>query len=208
MSDDDVPSPIDFHDPVQARAWEADTVRRRPARPKFFDAFVTALNGHFRRPASVLELGSGPGHLAERILAGCPVARYAALDFSAAMHNLARARLAPCPGFERVAFLQRDFRLPSWTDDLGQFDAVLTMQAAHEVRNASRVVTLLSQARGVMSPGGLLLYCDHYTEQESRKNRALHLQPDAQVAAVRGAGFSLIHKLLDAAGMALYAAEY
>ena len=60
MPDDDVPSPIDFHDPVQARAWVQDTIRRRPYRPRFFAAFASALNERFDKPLDILELGSGP----------------------------------------------------------------------------------------------------------------------------------------------------
>ena len=77
MPDEDVPSPIDFHDPAQARQWERDTIEARPWRPEFFAAFVSALNGKFHRPFTILELGSGPGHLAERILSECAVANYA-----------------------------------------------------------------------------------------------------------------------------------
>src|SRR5262245_21595360 len=108
MADDDVPSPIDFHDPVQARAWVEDTVRRRPYRTDFFAAFVEALNRKNTCAIDVLELGSGPGHLAEQVLQRCAVRRYVALDFSAAMHDLARTRLHPF--LERVEFMRRDFR--------------------------------------------------------------------------------------------------
>lgn len=83
----------DIHDPYQARAWEKDTVRKRPMRPMFFAKMVEALKARFTMPIEVLELGSGSGHLAEAILKGCAVTRYGALDFSEAMHQLARARL-------------------------------------------------------------------------------------------------------------------
>src|SRR5580692_2227677 len=104
MSNEDVPSPIDFHDLAQAKKWEAQTVKNRPWRPQFFAAFVAALQGHFDREFSVLELGSGPGHLAEQILRHCAIGRYVALDFSEPMHALARARLAALAG--KVKFLQ------------------------------------------------------------------------------------------------------
>jgi hypothetical protein len=62
MTFTDVPSPVDFRDIAEARAWVEHTVDSRPWRPQFFEAFAKALNHHFRRPLSVLELGSGPGH--------------------------------------------------------------------------------------------------------------------------------------------------
>ncbi len=203
MSDEDVPSPIDFHDLAQARQWVADTVRIRPWRPRFFDAFVAALNGRFQTPFAILELGSGPGHLAEQILARCAVAEYAALDFSAAMHQIARERLAASG--ERTAFVVRDFRAPDWTEHLGAFDAVVTMQAAHEVRHTRRLIPLFTQAKTLVAPGGLFLYCDHYAGDG--KNPALYLERQDQPAALRDAGFSHIRLLLDEGGMALYASE-
>jgi SAM-dependent methyltransferase len=199
----DVPSPIDFHDPAQSRAWVENTVSARPWRPRFFDAFVSALNDRFQTPCSILELGSGPGHLAEQILGRCIVAKYGALDFSAAMHHIARERLSAF--LERVHFIQRDFRSPDWTENLGIFDAVVTMQAVHEVRHTRHVVPLLTQARKLIAPGGMLLYCDHYAE--SGKKPAFFLERQKQPTALLDAGFSRVQMLLDAGGMALYASQ-
>jgi len=201
----DVPTPIDFTDPAQARAWEADTIASRPARPMFFDAFVTALNALMpRRPLAVLELGSGPGHLAEQILKRCDVARYAALDFSSAMNAMAAVRLGPLA--EKVTFLPCDFREPKWAEGLHEFDAVVTQQAAHELRHRRRLPALLQQTRGCLRKGGLFLYCDHYAEAGSGKNPYLYLPPEAQGPALVKAGFAEPRKLLDAGGMALWGA--
>jgi hypothetical protein len=52
-------SPIDFHDPAQARAWEDEIIKCRPWRPQFFAAFAEILNKHFERPFTLLEFGSG-----------------------------------------------------------------------------------------------------------------------------------------------------
>ena len=45
-------------------------------------------------PATILEIGSGPGLLAEEILRSCSVRRYVLLDSSTAMHDLAQERLS------------------------------------------------------------------------------------------------------------------
>lgn len=199
----DVPSPIDFHDPVQARDWEQQTIARRPARPRFFAAFVGALNRHSAQPCTVLELGSGPGHLAEAILQGCAVRRYVALDFAQPMHDLARQRLGALAA--PVAFVQRDFRSPDWPDGLGRFDAVLTMQAAHETRHRRRLPALLAGMRRCLVPGGVLLFCDHYAGPG--KHADLYLPAADQGPALQAAGFTTVEPLLDEAGMALYAAR-
>ena len=203
-NDDDVPTPIDFHDMAQTRAWEADTIQRRPWRPKFFQAFAAALNANFTWPIAVLELGSGPGHLAEAILSNCNIEKYTALDFSDAMHAIARERLSPF--LNKTKFVTRDFRDADWPNGLGQFDAVLTHQAAHETRHVRRLHDLLNRARTCLKPDGLLLYCDHYLKPETG-NAALYLSRDQQVPALEAAGFSNVTLLLDEGGMALYDAR-
>ena len=204
MADDDVPSPIDFHDPVQARAWVEDTVRRRPYRADFFAAFVAALNAKGSRAIDILELGSGPGHLAEQVLRHCAVRRYVALDFSAAMHDLARARLTPF--LDRIDFVRRDFREPDWGAALGRFDVVVTMQAAHETRHRRHLPAFLQAAKQRLIAGGTLLYSDHYAEEGTDKNPSLMVTRDEQPVALGKAGFSDITLLLDKGGMALYSA--
>ena len=53
-----------------------------------------------------------------------PSAEYAMLDFSPAMHHLARERLTPHLG--RTRQLLVDFEDPEWAVGLGKFDAVIT----------------------------------------------------------------------------------
>jgi SAM-dependent methyltransferase len=202
MANDDVPSPIDFHDPAQCRAWVEDTIRRRPYRPHFFAAFAEALNARHTAPIDILELGSG--HLADRILQWCPIRRYVALDFSAAMHDLARERLARFLG--RVEFVQRDFRSPDWGTGLGRFDAIVTMQAAHETRHKRHLPAFIGAAKQQLVRSGVLLYSDHYAEEGSDKNPLLMATRNEQRQALEQAGFTDIHLVLDEGGMALHRA--
>jgi SAM-dependent methyltransferase len=197
----EIPSPVDFDDPAQARAWVASTVEKRPWRPRFFAAIASALNAYFNRPIRVAEVGSGPGHLAKAILESCNVSTYTAIDFSAAMNNLAREHLG-----ENVRFVQRDFRRDGWAEGLGAFDAVVTLQAAHEVRHKTRQPALLKNIHGAIEEGGLLLFCDHYSEAGSTKDMGLFLTHDEQPALLEAAGFLRVEQLLDAGGMALYRA--
>jgi SAM-dependent methyltransferase len=203
MNPPDVPSPIDFHDPEQARTWMEETVRIRPWRPRFFAVFVAALNASFNGPVRVLELGSGPGHLAGAVLKRCRIAEYVALDFSDAMHDLARAHLGGLA--DRVRFERRDFREPGWAIGLSPVDVVLTLQAVHETRHRDRTPALFRQTREVLKPGGSFLYCDHYLEPG--KNPALYLEREEQPDALAAAGFVDIERIHDEGGMALYRAS-
>jgi SAM-dependent methyltransferase len=196
----DVPSPIDFHDLAQARAWEEHTVAKRPWRPQFFASFAQALQTRFSRPITVLELGSGPGHLAEHLLTHCAIDFYVALDFSSAMHQIARDRLSSF--LDKVEFPVRDFRAADWGEGLRVFDAVVTLQAAHETRHVRHLPDLLTRARQRLAPGGLFLYCDHYLGILT--NADLYLPAAEQPKALMAAGFRDIQKRLDIGGMALF----
>jgi len=202
---DDIPSPIDWNDRVQVHEWFWNTVHNRPYRINFFVAFAAALNARFSDPFKVLELGSGPGQLAAYIIGRCPVSRYTALDVSPVMHDYAREATAYV--MNRMRFVTRDFRDPDWTKGLGPFDAIVTMQAAHETRHKKHLVPLLSEARTLLSDNGLLLYCDHYNEAGTGKNPAMYYDRDDQPNALREAGFKNVRLAHEEHGMALYAAE-
>jgi hypothetical protein len=67
----DIPSPIDFSDAEQARRWVEDATIKRPWRPDFFRAFANEIRTYSNENATIVELGSGPGLLAEEMLMWC-----------------------------------------------------------------------------------------------------------------------------------------
>ena len=163
--------------------------------------FCAALSS--RREIRILELGSGPGQLAREILLGCDVTAYVALDWCAAMHAIAAEHLGDLA--RRVTFVVRDFREPSWTANLGMFDVVVTMQAAHETRHKRHVVPLFERARTLLRSGGLLLYCDGYLHAEANLP-ALVFERAEQPRALERAGFVDVRLLHDEGNQALYSA--
>lgn len=196
--DDDVPLRVDFRDAETARAWVEGTRIRRPYRPRFFAAFCAALRG---RALRILELGSGPGQLAREIVTNCEVARYVALDFSPAMHAIAAEHLGELA--RRVTFVTRDFREPDWARELGPFDAIVTMQAAHETRHKRHLVPLLERACMVLTAGGQLLYADHYLTPETKWPGLAPARADQPLALER-AGLVDVQLLHDEGHMALW----
>lgn len=197
--DDDVPIRVDFRDPATARTWIEETRIKRPYRPRFFAAFCAALAP--RAKLRVLELGSGPGQLAREILIHCDVQTYAALDFSPAMHEIAAEYLGELA--RRVTFVTRDFREPAWPEGLGTFDAVVTLQAAHETRHKRHLVPLLERARTVLAPSGVLLYADHYLTDETKLPGLAPARGDQPLALER-AGFVDVELRYEEGTMALW----
>jgi SAM-dependent methyltransferase len=158
MNEEDVPSPIDLRNPEDAKEWER-TALARPGRGEIFEAFARELRALGKRPLVVLELGSGPGFLAAYLLNALPALTLTLLDFSAAMHDLAEARLGEYAG--RVTYVERDFKQPGWWDGLGPFDAVVTNQAVHELRHKRHAAVLHTAVKAVLKPGAPYLVCDH-----------------------------------------------
>jgi ubiquinone/menaquinone biosynthesis C-methylase UbiE len=125
---EDVPSPIDLRSMSAAREWERSAMGKRPWRTQFFSMFADELVQIRPTVSRVLELGSGPGFLADYLLRALPTLHMVLLDFSAPMHDLARQRLGKSAG--RVEFIEASFKDPGWHERLAHFDAVVTNQAA------------------------------------------------------------------------------
>lgn len=185
----DVPPGVDFLDAGQARAWVSACERDKPWRVPMRLRFSELLGG-LPQGASVLELGSGPGLLAECVLERCPnVERYTLLDFSELMLDLSRERLAR---FGAARFVQADFKTPDWTRALDPpYSAVIAMQAVHEIRHKRHVPVLYRQIRDLLAPGGLVAVCDGTPgDAPDLRKMSLHMTADEQLHALAAAGFS------------------
>jgi len=199
---EEVPSPIDLRLMAHALAWEASAMEKRPYRVDFFAAIAAALEG---ADGPVLELGSGPGFLADYLLARLPKVQYVMLDFSPAMHELARKRLGAQA--ERVVFAQRSFRDPGWTEGLGQFGAVVTNQAVHELRHKRHAPALHAQVRTILAPRGAYLVCDHFAGKDGMADSELYMTVEEQRQALRAAGFDQVSQVLRKGGLVLHHAR-
>ena len=178
---------------------------KRPWRTEFFDCFAAALGSQSPPVSRVLELGSGPGFLAQRLLTALPSISYVALDFSPAMHQLAARRLGPLA--QRVRFIERSFLDEDWTAGLGKFDAVVTHQAVHEVRHKSRAGKLHTPVARLLRPGGAYLVCDHFAGEGGMKDDQLFMSVEEQRAALFTAGFVSVEQLVHKGGMVLHRAS-
>ena len=207
MTDDDVPSPIDLRRMPDASAWEAGALAKRPCRPQFFAAFSAALSPLGSARGRVLELGSGPGFLAERLLQDHAAISYVALDVSPAMHQLAAMRLSAF--IERVSFVERSFRDDGWASGLGQFECIVTQQAVHELRHKRHALALHQAVRQMLSkraPGAQYLVCDHFCGPGGQSDDRLYMSVEEQRACLRQAGFARVDALLQAGGLVLHVA--
>ena len=203
MIQPDVPSPIDLQDMKDAKEWER-TAMLRPFREEFFQAFTTEISSTRNSAISILELGSGPGFLAQYILSRIEGINFTLLDFSEAMHELAKQRLSETRG-SNIHYLLRSFKNSDWTDDIGNIDIVITNQAVHELRHKRYASALFSQVHRLLKPDGALLFCDHYFGNGGLGNDQLYMSRAEQRGALELAGFQ-VTEILVKGGRALYKA--
>jgi SAM-dependent methyltransferase len=200
----DVPSPIEFREMTEAREWAA-TAEQRPGRSEILNRITQEAARLTGRGDRILELGSGPGFLAQRLLQRLPDAHYTALDFSRAMHELARARLEPWSA--QVTFLERSFKSESWTEGLEPFQLVVTNQAVHELRHKRHAPRLHRQVLDVLAPEGSYLLSDHFNDPGGLENPELYMTRDEQMTALQDAGFASVERLAVAGTLVLHLAH-
>ena len=201
----DVPVTVDFRREDHAREWTENAMSLRPWRSDFFDAFAKEISQlQTGSSCRVLELGSGPGFLAERLLSSSDALTYVAVDFSSSMHELAKQRLGQVSS--RIQFVERNLRDTDWDEGLGEFDVVVTHQAVHELRHKRYAPTLHAQVRKLLRPNGPYLVCDHFHGEGGMSNGQLYMTVDEQRLALLDAGFTNVTQVLLKSGLVLHRA--
>lgn len=203
LDQDDIPYGDDWHSDGGVAAWAEAADRKRPWRTQIRDRFAEEIA---RLPSGVrvLELGSGPGFLAERILERCnQLSRYTLLDFSEPMLVLSRQRLQR---FTTASYVCTSYKSDQWLTQVhGPFDCVVSMQAIHELRHKRHALRLYQQLHTVLATSAVVLICDHTPEafEPTPRNLALYMTEQEQLTALTAAGFNA-QVLLSLNGLVLY----
>ena len=114
---------------------------------------AAALTG-IAEPA-ILEVGPGPGHLAQRLLALLLDATWMGLDVDPAMLDATERRLQRAGSRDRAMLVEADVAQMPFPD--GSFDLVVSSLSAHHWPDAERGFT---EIRRVLRPGGRALVYD------------------------------------------------
>lgn len=201
----DVPSPIDLRKMDDAREWTDKAMERRPYREEFFQTIAQELGLLNSHGLTVLELGSGPGFLALRILETLHTVAYVALDFSSSMHVLAKDRLGALAG--RVQFLELDFKGSDWSVGLPTLDAVVSVQAVHELRHKRHAPSLYRAVRSLLRTKGAFLMCDHFIGAGGVTDARLNMTPEEHEGALRAGGFVRVDEIKRKGSLVLFRAS-
>jgi len=198
----DYTGPHDYFNESYVREWAEAANVKRPFRGELFAAFAGELGG-LRKP-EVLDVGSGPGFLADYLLAHCDISRYHLLDFSPHMLELSRARLA---GFgDRVCHHRGSFLDEAWWAALdGPYDAIVSLQAVHEVRDAARIPQLYGELRRLLGEHAILLIADQVNSDDKQEEHFLTAKEHE--AALSQAGFKECRQIHAAGDLVLFGAK-
>lgn len=131
-------------------------------------AVIAALVSRLREraPASLLEVGCGPGHALAAVAEALPGAEVTGLDLSPFMLEFARKRASGRPN---ATLVHGDaLRLP-WSN--ARFEAVTAVHVfGHMPREAAAAA--VAEARRVLAPGGRLYVVDHVWHRLTGGKRA------------------------------------
>ncbi|MFT5689124.1 MAG: ubiquinone/menaquinone biosynthesis C-methylase UbiE [Planctomycetota bacterium] len=129
---------------------EYESMDHREANNAFVDRLMTL------GPAGrMLDIGTGPGHIPILVCERDSNARVVAIDLADRMLEAARRNVAASPFGDRIELVKADAKGLDFPDD--SFDVVFSNTILHHVPTP---LTLLSEARRVLRPGGVLLIRD------------------------------------------------
>jgi SAM-dependent methyltransferase len=165
----DVPTDHHWDDPAYTADW-SERAETGWYRPRLLAAMAAAVPAGTRH---VVELGSGPGLLAEQLLVDHEaITRYVLVDVSPPMHELSAVRLASFTS--RTEHCVADFRAPDWVEGVEHgADAVVTLQAVHELRHASRIPALYAQVHDVLRAGGTFVVADFLNRDDDHREHRM-----------------------------------
>lgn len=185
----------DFHDPDYARDW-AERFDPTPARELLFATILTELGRLNPAPERILELGIGPGYLAERIMAQMPRIEYVGVDYSHAMLTLATQRLAQHRA--RLHLMQLDLLDEGWTERISKpVDAIVSTWALHDLGSEAAIASVYRGARRILGDGALLLNGDFVKPRGSPFDyEPGRIYPSSHLELLDQAGFEQVEILL------------
>ena len=188
MKEDVVGAEHEFHDKDFALDWSERFVPT-PERLELFNIILSELEERTPTDGGIIELGIGPGYLANHLLEAMPAIKYIGIDFSSPMLEIASARLQPHSS--KVTYIQADLVEDDWPRMLtSPVNAILSTWALHDLGSQENIETVYSKSAKTLDDSGVLLNGDFVkpdgTIQEFEPGR---FQIGRHLELLRKAGF-------------------
>lgn len=155
----------DFHDAQFSQGW-ADRFQPTPPRLALFETILQELQKITPSQIAVLEIGIGPGYLADYILQRYSNIQYEGLDFSAPMLQIAKTRTVAYG--DTISFTQADLIKESWHLKVKtQPQAIISTWALHDLFEKKNILDVYQKAYHLLPKGGILLNGDFIKPETS-----------------------------------------
>ena len=148
----------EFHDEEFVAGW-ADRFVPTPERLQLFNIILSELKSRIPANGCVVELGIGPGYLADHLLSVMPGIQYYGVDFSSPMLDIAKQRLKSHS--DRVTYVQADLVKDNWWAGIpAPVNALISTWALHDLGSQENVEVVYKDCAQVLQDGGILLNGD------------------------------------------------
>ena len=178
----------EFHDKEFVAGW-ADRFVPTPERLELFNVILSQLKSQILPNSCVVELGIGPGFLADHLLRAMPEIQYYGVDFSSPMLDIARQRLRLHSA--RVAYVQADLVKGNWWTDIPTpVNAIVSTWTLHDLGSQENVEVVYRSGAQVLQDGGMLLNGDFIKPDKAiYKYEAGRFKIAKHIALLHRAGF-------------------
>jgi len=174
------PFPHDWQSADYVAGWIEHDIARDPERRPLLRQMLSSVR--FPRDArlEVLDVGGGYGVVTEEVLAAFPAARVTLQDYSPAMLDQARRRLAGHS--DRLSYVLADLIDPAWPHHVGgPFDLAVSAIVLHNLGSREKIFACYPAIHGLLGPGGCFVNCDRFVDGV-----------DGHLTALRSAGFGRV----------------
>lgn len=148
----------EFDDEDYVEGW-TDRFVPTPDRLELFNIILSELKSHIPPNGRVVELGIGPGYLADHLLRAMPGIQYHGIDFSSPMLDIARQRLRPHSA--RITYVKAGLVKDQWWMGIPKpVNAIVSTWALHDLGSQENVEVVYKNCAEVLQNGGMLLNGD------------------------------------------------
>lgn len=181
----------EFHDEEFAHEW-AEKFTPTPDRIRLFNTILEQIINLNMENVSILELGIGPGFLADFLLKEIKNADYLGLDFSESMLKIAASRTSSYKG--HISFIQADLINDNWVAKIKAKPQVLVSTwTLHDLFSGETIFKVYKSAYDLLPQGGILINGDFIKPEESDfEYEGGRIRPSEHLNLLKSAGFSAV----------------
>jgi len=155
----------EFHNKEFALGW-AERFEPTPERIRLFELIFSQLKEAIPSDGLIVELGMGPGYLANYLLERMPGASYRGIDFSAPMLEIAQERLERFSS--RVTYTHADLVEEAWERKVSKpVHAIVSTWALHDLGSPNNINIVYERSYSALGDDGILINGDFIKPTEA-----------------------------------------